>query len=1703
MKANLFPLQNHGMSRDLSASKAESTFAWDNCNVRITANDGDTLLSITNERGTKKATYSQGSDIFSQAGYLVGWNTLGEYLILFFHKGVASPPDSIYRVSLSPSSTAPYQIDSKKIYSGNLGFRDNKPIESITYYESEEVQKIYWVDGRNVLRCCNFMQEYEYPGSGIDTQFDSDKGWELPTNDYNYIGVEIQKDNGGTLRPNGTAQYFITAYNKLGVETGILKATGLVYLSPFDRGGATDEQNLNRVVLTISNTYGRNFDYIRVYVIQRTSQNGPIVANVVGEYPVAAESGGKVIAVDTGANYLDTIDASGLLYLGSKSVIASTMCQKDNHLFLGNLKVPNMYYDDLDDWAADLRYDTGQSKTALFTGVRTTPMSSSTGLYSYTQQLNRESNRFKIFKTGEKYRFAVVFRKPNGDRSKAFWIGDDICDAYPRMSSSIIYSVPKATLDTYYAKEEGYVSAQLYMAQATYSDRKVKAQGFLNPTVYNLHDRQHNTPYARPSWTARPYLGNAEYMHLFSLQNSDSVRAELQCNHWENNRPRSYYQKSNGVITNFIPEAWQSTAPIDSTLQGYKGVRIEMWWYYNAAHTSFGGHFIIKGTTDTSVSDNSSWKQIRKRYIGASGKQYSWSTFRDQYIIGTCQTDTILSKYYHPTVSELDTLKSSLPSGKREQTNPRRVYAYNYDVTAALGDFTSATQFCDYSRQHYFVDANIVTFHSPEVEYDAINVDKAKSSIKLRIVGAAQMTASTTDSNIQVSDFDYIGNNYVPLDFSTPNIATSYGTLTAAPMYYDKIVDSSGLTEDLGYYMTYLWHKTGSIINYTDTDGKVHASLVSKRFANMQYSYYSRYVQAYTNAFTFTNNSLADIRQISGYSGGVTEFQTLNGETKLYGVNTTATVIMPQGYKYPVLYSTDPISSYDESLATTSSTTASDPISITYNSRPHILLSLPTAVSSGAVTNITILPHRSGSNGEDIFSLESSNVVNYYSTNSFLVRIRIKDTSSGSLYAALRSTNGLKIVVDGTERISSAGIYTGDIPPLELPGEGENLGSEEPISGYIAFDEDGEIDSATGVINPTASHKLEIDDECTLLLQLTGSNLTGIYFYFNDGNNTVVNLYPSAGSYYLGWSDSLTFTENAISQQQMSTLNTGTDSQWAIPADSPYLWIGELYEDYEDYSSNDVRYGGATDSAVQNNVFIPCGAEVYFGDSDSVTVWGNEGDTYFQRYDCVLAYPQSENDVNQVLDITSVMLETHINLDGRTDKDRGVSKLANIDYTNYGTINPAYLQENNFLSAMSYDEKFSQERYPTTITWSLEKKPLETNDTWMTITLASTLTLDPTSGNLSALRKYRNTILAFQDNSISEVLFNSRVQLSTSDGVPVELANSGKVEGSRLITNKYGCLNKWSIVEGKSGLYFKDDIAKVIAVFNEQGVDPISSKAKLDVLVRERCNTNTWDPHNFYNTVSFYDKSTSDVYFVASVNLTGNHLNGAGFTHNTLVYNEQLGAFVGSFTYNVVPMMTNLEDRFVALPPILYGSDLYFMHEGLYNNFFGFYYPSYVTWRITPEPYGDKLWTNLEYRADFMTVLSLGIGGRESGEVILRKEEIMPPGGATGIYKPDMTIDTMRVWNEYQDTGTKSLSWSGPGYDEAHGTSSQYPDIRKKFRIWRADIPRDSNTGHTNDRIRNPWIYLKLQKDPIDTDNSDLVRMELHDIVVKYFTPED
>ena len=131
-----------GMSRDTAVSKSSPKYAFDALNIRITARDDNTLLSVTNEKGNKEVPVNH-----EITGTYLGSCILNNTLIIFAKDSIA---DRIYKLVYEDG-----KFTSSVLFMGQLGLDAGHPIETLGIYENEDIQKVYWIDGINQARVLN------------------------------------------------------------------------------------------------------------------------------------------------------------------------------------------------------------------------------------------------------------------------------------------------------------------------------------------------------------------------------------------------------------------------------------------------------------------------------------------------------------------------------------------------------------------------------------------------------------------------------------------------------------------------------------------------------------------------------------------------------------------------------------------------------------------------------------------------------------------------------------------------------------------------------------------------------------------------------------------------------------------------------------------------------------------------------------------------------------------------------------------------------------------------------------------------------------------------------------------------------------------------------------------------------------------------------------------------------------------------------------------------------------------------------------------------------------------------------------------------------------------------------------------------------------------------------------------------------------
>ena len=512
--------------------------------------------------------------------------------------------------------------------------------------------------------------------------------------------------------------------------------------------------------------------------------------------------------------------------------------------------------------------------------------------------------------------------------------------------------------------------------------------------------------------------------------------------------------------------------------------------------------------------------------------------------------------------------------------------------------------------------------------------------------------------------------------------------------------------------------------------------------------------------------------------------------------------------------------------------------------------------------------------------------------------------------------------------------------------------------------------------------------------------------------------------------------------------------------------MAPIVEVYKSYDRSTI-FGGTSDEALQEATWIPCGDEVIFDGSSRETVSFQRGDTYVQRYECLKTYAFSKEDKNQVVEIASFLVESRVNIDGRYDRNRGQTSNLNMSPTNFNLINPVYSQMDNFFSyKILPQEEYEDNVYPNTVTWTKTKQSGADVDLWTNITLASTLELDGNKGTANKLVRFNDQLLAFQDTGISQILYNENTQISTTEGVPIEIANSGKVQGKRYLSDTVGCSVKNTIVQTPAGIYFIDSNERSIYLFNGKLAN-ISTAGGF----------NSWAKQNIksYTTegllgegifAAYYDRLNQEVLL--------------RYGRGALAFSERFNCFTSFYDYYGWYLLS-LDNREIWVD---YQCRLWQHQDGDYCNFLGSNYPFSTTLICNQEPQLSKAFTNLEFRACVE-----GEGSYDS---------------STDKFSPLLPFDTLEVWNEYQH-GLHNLSLRESKSGEQHST------LTRKFRMWRCDIPRDNapttydkQMGITRfkarplDRIQNPWAYIKLQKAEASS-GSFLSKTEVHDIMATYF----
>ena len=1535
-----------GMTRDLSVSRFDNRFVVDARNIRITSTkDNATLLSVTNEKGTGRFAVSG-----SIKGVILGHAVLNKTLVLFTTEhttATSADPilagnglDRIYRLDFSDDFNS---ATSTVLFEGNLNFYYKNPLETLPYYETDSIQKVYWVDGRNQPRMINIC-------SGLQTDADS---FNFNKEIGNSHSMKIVKHDSGGEFPAGTIQYCFNYFNKFGQETNIVDVSPLYYLCPKDSGLPADAMSTCSFVLTLEGL-NTKYEYVRVYSIVRTSENATPYVRIIGDYklgnlsyvgemtpiegPVVVNftdlsiinsSTGETTLLtsiyetpDVGENLEVSLGENEYLYntaTGKVYCFYSTRPIYGEFIKLTYINVSNSageFQIKSRSRIAELNEGTynassGSSVTVVDNGIVGSTIDASTLIFIGGQDIIADTLTTKdntLFLGNIKQRAPNISNIPVGLSSTIKSVGG--------LVEPCVYDYKGNRKTSFVATDEDkeYVSGVSFYSEPIDNNRSsYDTKGFKARENYRLG---YIAQYKTGQWSDVVWLGDHEETlapgrNVFYLDNGSQLWGASY------RKPGFKAEISSAVVNALIDSEFIRIAPV-------------------AVYPSDSERKVVcQGILSSTVYN------VKDRFDKSPYAQSDWR-FRSGYT-----WDNIADEI---------------------QCNPYGS-APQYPAAYSEGQLMSTDDFIDTFGNQYYRDPSILSFYSPDVEADTeVSAPKYKD-LKLRIVGVSNLGFSDHKKAVQsetvvstyidaVPQASYSSrylNGVLPYSV-TPESVEEYSQMLTSDYYHEnpKLTYAGYFDNPISYYdtdeviayaflhlykfSTFLWHRSGSLNNDVPVSTKeAEAGFKQTGLYNKKITAELRYAR--TTFFQSTHSFETPYINIPSSS-----------PTLMHDEDGLAMFDVGQAKKLLYYGNVDKVlaASYVNIPETTT-------IALGEGS---------SEISMAEGYPIKVLEESTNSIYDDTITTQS---LNWYQNEEFLLEDQDADLTH---YQRLYGKEPIRISYRSPRHLVIG------------------LSPDSPASNTIYQIGTPIVDSAPFYWKGAGVSAFALED-------ITNGDLTNTIGEFSG---------------------------------------VLTDS----------VLVAELYRDFTNEQLA-ARFGGTSDEAIINNVWNRCGDSVVLKRGENATLYFKEGDTYVGRYDCLKTSPYTEESINQLVDIYSTEVESRVNLDARYDKLRGRIDNIPVRPRNFNLFNhPGYEQTNQFFTYKALDlDRYKSYSHPNMVTFSLEKKPGEDVDTWTSISLMSNFDLNGKLGDAKKLTVFRDSIYAFQPRGVAQILFNERVQIPASDGQPIEITNGLKYGGYRYLSDQIGMTNKWSLQTTPNGIYFIDDEKNALYQFNGQQFQDLSGKAGFRTWLSEHNSYDIWNPVDFSNIVTWYDRVNSDLYFMNK--------------KESLVYSEQVGNFISFMDYAELPMMVNMNDRFLTSTLNLDNrtDTLWELWAGNYNMFFDSFKPYWLTFISNTDPTVDKVFDNLAWRTmDY---------------------SVCPVSGKPKELNPLTTFDTMRVWHEHQDTQAVELINIG-------GKPSI---LKKKFNVFRAVIPRDRLGTHAKsgrDRIRNTWSYIQLSRCHPNTD---------------------
>jgi hypothetical protein len=336
-----------GVDSDTSHNKYPNTHYFDAENMRIISNHPSASGALSNVAGnTLKLTFDTGDVIIGFCKIRSNYTEPSKDSIVFFTYNATGVSSRIYIFEGDPymvtgniSMVAAFHTVTGGAYnykcgllykSNDLNFSASYPIKAEGRYESEDLRKVYWVDGLNNMR---YMIIDRLASTDPVTIFDINPTATLPA-------PTVSLMNGGSYLA-GTVQYSYQLYIKNGAATTFSPPSALLKLTAYDGGadsrmfaGSNLGDNTGKAVQITLGNLDDNYNRVRVVAIHYTENLVNPTINIVGEMEYDST---YATMIDNGYSVYGTIPIEEFRLFGQTNYIAGAIASKNNYLFIADV----------------------------------------------------------------------------------------------------------------------------------------------------------------------------------------------------------------------------------------------------------------------------------------------------------------------------------------------------------------------------------------------------------------------------------------------------------------------------------------------------------------------------------------------------------------------------------------------------------------------------------------------------------------------------------------------------------------------------------------------------------------------------------------------------------------------------------------------------------------------------------------------------------------------------------------------------------------------------------------------------------------------------------------------------------------------------------------------------------------------------------------------------------------------------------------------------------------------------------------------------------------------------------------------------------------------------------------------------------------------------------------------------------------------